>query len=57
MMTSWPAGLVALACVAMVALMRLPMAVGVFRRRSRHGRDTTADLAGNTAGERMLALP
>jgi hypothetical protein len=52
MMTSWPAGLVALACVAMVALMCLPMAVGMIHRRHRHGRgDTTGHPAGNTAGE------
>jgi hypothetical protein len=50
-MTSWPAGLVAVACVAMVALMCLPMAVGMIRRRLRHGRgDTTAHTAGNTPG-------
>ncbi len=51
-MTSWPTGLVALACVAMVALMCLPMAAGMIRRRARHGRsDTTARPAGNMPGE------
>jgi hypothetical protein len=47
MMTSWPTGLVALACVAMVTLMCLPMAVGVIRRRARRSRgDTAAHPAG-----------
>jgi hypothetical protein len=51
-MTNWPTGLVALACVAMVALMCLPMAVGMIRRRLQHGRgDTTGHPAGDTASD------
>jgi hypothetical protein len=35
-------GLLALACAAMTALMCLPMAVGMLRRRFRRGPTTTA---------------
>lgn len=41
MMTSWSVLLVALICVAMMAVMCLSMTVGMIRKRRRRGPDTT----------------
>jgi hypothetical protein len=57
-MTRWPIGLIALTCVVMVALMCLPMAAGMIRRRHRRGRgDTPAHPARNMVGEPVGSPP
>ena len=42
MMSTWLVGIGALLCLAMMALMCLPMAIGMLRRRLRHDPPTAA---------------